>query len=90
MNHNFPDTPSNSCTTCNLPENLEHFFFIADDIVKLNFLDSIMLLNSKFHSLKPKEKTKFFLYGDYSLSDDTNKSVLKATLKFLNDSGRFS
>ena len=26
MNHNFLDTPSNSCTTYNLSENLEHFF----------------------------------------------------------------
>ena len=25
-NHNFLDTPSNICTTCNSPENLEHFF----------------------------------------------------------------
>ena len=92
MNHNFLDTPSNICTSCNLPENLEHFFLycLRYTEARQNFLDSIMLLNSKFHSLKPKEKTKFFLYGDYSLSNDTNKSVLKATLKFLNDTGRFS
>ena len=92
MNHNFLDTPSNICMTFNLPENLEHFFLYCRRYTEArqNFLDSIMLLNSKFHSLKPKEKTKFFLYGDYSLSNDTNKSVLKATLKFLNDTGRFS
>ena len=92
MNHNFLDTPSNSCTTCNLSENLEYFFLYCTRYTedRQHFIDSIMLLNRKFHSLKPKEKPKFFLYGEKSWSNDTNKSVLKATLKFLNDTGRFS
>ena len=90
--HNFLDTPSNICTTCNSPENLEHFFLHCTrfSVARHEFLKTIILLNRDFHLLEPKVKIKFLLYGDKSLSNITNKSVLKSSIKYLNDTKRFS
>ena len=46
-NHNFLDTPSNICTTCNSPENLEHFIVYCMCFIefRLNLLNTIILLN---------------------------------------------
>ena len=90
--YNFIDTPSNVCINCDLPETLEHFFlFCCRYILARNKLFSdVVPLKSNFQSLKSSEKTKFLLYGDKSLSKGSSYLVLKATLTFLQDSGRFS
>ena len=90
--HNFIDTPSNICTTCKSPENTEHFFLHCARFTeaRYTFLNTIHLLNRNFHLLVPEEKSLFLLYGDKSLANDTNKLVLKATLKYLKDTERFA
>ena len=79
-NHNLLDTPSNICTTCNSPENLEHFFLYCICFVefRLNLRNTIVLLSRNVLLLESNEKTRFLLYDDKLLSNATNKSVLKA------------
>ena len=91
-NHNFLDTPSDKCITCNRTENLEHFFLYCARFVSPRRLlfTSIQSLNINFELLEPRDKTKFLLYGDSSLDLARNKLLLKATLKFVADTERFS
>ena len=90
--HNFLDTPSNICTTCKSPENTEHFFLHCARFTeaRYTFLNTIHLLNRKFHLLVPEEKSLFLLYGDKSLANYTKMLVLKATLKYIKDTERFA
>ena len=91
-NHNFLDTPSDKCITCNRTENLEHFFLYCARFVSPRRLlfTSIQSLNINFELLEPRDKIKFLLYGDSSLDLARNKLLLKATLKFVADAERFS
>ena len=91
-NHNFLDTPSDKCITCNRTENLEHFFLYCARFVSPRRLlfTSIQSLNINFELLEPRDKIKFLLYGDSSLDLARNKLLLKATLKFVADTERFS
>ena len=70
-NHKFLDTPSNKCITCDRTENLEHFFLYCTRFVAPRHL--------LFELLDSRDKTKFVLYGDSSLSLATNKLLLKDT-----------
>ena len=90
--HNFIDTPSDICTNCNLPETLEHFFLFCCryTLARNNLFSDVIPFKSDFQSLQSSDKTKFLLYGDKSLNNGINYLVLKATLTFLEDSGRFS
>ena len=91
-NHKFLDTPSNKCITCDRTENLEHFFLYCTRFVAPRHLlfTSIKSLKNNFEHLDSRDKTKFLLYGDSSLDLATNKLLLKATLKFVADTERFS
>ena len=92
MNHNFLDTPSDKCVTCNRSENLEHFFLFCIRFTEARhtLLNSVHVLYRNFELLQPKLKTKCLLYGDSSLNFATNKSLLQATLQFLRDTERFT
>ena len=92
MNHKFLDTPSDKCVMCNLSENVEHFFLFCIRFVEPRQLlfSSIRALNVDFVNLNPRDKTKLLLYGDDSLYCTSNRLLLKATLKFILDSERFS
>ena len=88
-NHNFLDTHSGICTTCNSPENLEHFllYCICFTEARLIFLNANLLLNRNVLPLEPNEETRFLMYGDKLLSNDNN---IQATLKYLKETERFS
>ena len=91
VNHNFLDTPSDKCITCNTPEDLEHFLLHCARFTEFRhtLFNSVHSLNANFQLLSPKGKIKFFLYGDKSLNDATNRSIITATLLFLKATERF-
>ena len=90
--HNFLDTPSDKCATCNRSENLEHFFFHCTRFTEERkvLFNTLLALYRSFDLLQPKEKAKCLLYGDSSLNFATNKLLLKATLKYLKETERFT
>ena len=91
-NHRFLDTPSDKCATCNSSETLVHFFLYCTRFtdVRYTLLNSVHALYGGFELLQSKEKTNLLLYGDSSLNFATNNLLLKATLKFLKDTERFT
>ena len=91
-NHNFIDTPSDKCIVCKRSENLEHFFLHCTRFIesRKTLLDLIQSLDVNFRLLQARDKIKLLLYGNSSLNYATNRLLLKATLKFLHDSKRFS
>ncbi len=91
-NHNFLDAPSDKCDTCNRSENLEHLFLYCIRFIEERhvLLSSVLVLYRNFELMQPKEKTRLLLYGDSSLDFATNRLLLKATLRFLNETGRFT
>ena len=80
---------NNLLNKCKIPE---HFFLHCARFTeaRYTFLNTIHLLNRNFLLLVPEEKSLFILYGDKSLAHDTNKLVLKATLKYLKYTERFA
>ena len=84
--HGFRDTtdPFCSCRT-NSVETTEHFLLHCSNFSN----DRIVLFNSLHNHgisvipLQPSFLTRFFLYGDISLSDEINREVLSAVIQFL-------
>ena len=90
--HNFLDSPTDKCVTCDSSENPEHFFLYCTRFTEQRhvLLNSVLALYRSFELLQPKEKTKCLLYGDNSLNFATNRLLLIATLKFFKESERFT
>ena len=89
-NHNFSDTPSDTCFCKNVVEDTDHFILHCpfydthrselrakvSSILSLNNIDLII-------------SSKLLLYGHDSLSLQDNRDILLATLKFIFESNRF-
>ena len=91
--HKFIEVTSNKCGTCNLSETNEHYLLYCtrfNDARRTLFRKILTLDISNFENLKSEEKTKLLLYGDVSLKDLVNKSLIEATIIFIDDSKRFS
>ena len=92
FNYNFADTDTNACLCNNGTENTDHFllkciFFLDQRETLLKPVNDI-LQNYNVHIAL--DDYRFFLYGHHLLSQEDNKSILCATIKFIKDSKRFS
>ena len=86
------DTPSDLCI-CNIgAEDTKHFLFkcpfhatkraiLATEVIRI-------LIRNNLNHLANDEK--FYLYGNDSLNDFDNKSILIATIKYIHETNRFS
>ena len=89
--HNFSDTPSEKCSTCNVTEDIEHFLLVCvnHEIHRDVLFRVVNEIFPRFEHLQCNEKVKVLLYGENSLTNGQNKQMLLETLKFLNASERF-
>ena len=90
-NHNFIDTPSENCSTCNVTEDTEHYLLacVNHEIHRDVLFRVVRNLFPRFQILQSKEKVKVLLYGEVSLTNDINKQILLETLNFLKATKRF-
>ena len=94
MNHKFIDTPVDTCLCSMHAETTSHFLlecpnFTAHRQEFLETIDSILILND-LENISDRNKVHLILYGHDKLNFAENREVLKATIKFISKSGRFS
>ena len=92
--HNFRDTINPMCPTSDGIEDTEHFLLLCPsfDIQRQDLLAGIVELLRPFVSITDFSNdalTQLLLYGNQELSYDLNKNILKLTLRFIHESGRF-
>ena len=90
FNHNFIDTPNNTCLCGNGTEDTEHFLLVCPFFANLRkslFVNVSKLVN--FQSLNTNDKIKCLLYGSQGLLDSQNAQILSETINFILQTKRF-
>ena len=95
VSHNFRDTIDPMCPTNDGIEDTEHFLLLCPsfDIQRRDLLAGVSELLRPYvriNSLPNNALVQILLYGDKDLPTDINKNVLKSTLKFIHQTGRFN
>ena len=90
--HNFRDTPNDICLCQSGVESTIHFllhcpFFNAG---REELLTSIQPISGDLSSSNDSSLRDLLLYGSKTLSPEQNKQILNATLKFIQNTGRFN
>ena len=75
------------------PEDSVHFFTkcILYNIYRVDLIDDLKHILRKIKPIPalPDELTLIYLYGNSQLTKSENKQILKASIKFIYNSGRF-
>ena len=92
--HNFRDTINPMCLTSDGIKDTEHFLLLCPsfDVQRQDLLAGIVELLRPFVPITDFSNdalTQLLLYGNQELSYDLNKNILKLTLRFIHESGRF-
>ena len=94
IKHNFQDTPSDVCDCGNEPENSLHFFIKCPlhDPSRINLVRSTrnILRANNLTDLSQAELVHVYMYGHPETNYNENCQVLKASLKFIKETKRFS
>ena len=82
------------CPTNDGIEDTEHFLLLCPsfDVQRRHLLAGVSVLLRQFveiNSLSNDVLVQILLYGDKNLSNEINKSILKLTLVFIHNTGRF-
>ena len=93
--HNFDDTPSDLCNCrLNTAETTCHFFLYCPYFVNprrvLFATVNPILLKYETRFLEDNSLLKLLLYGGEKFGLEDNQNILKATIKFIRNSSRFS
>ena len=93
-NHNFIDTPNGICLCAQDEETTRHFLLDCPILALprrelFRKIDPILVMND-LATLSDRNKKDLLLYGNENLTLIENQKVLKATIKFISQSGRFS
>ena len=92
VRHMFADTPTDSCSCGIGTEDTKHFLFscplYANQRAILAATVIGILAPSNLNFLANTES--LYLYGHHSLSDADNRNIIKATIKYIEESNRFS
>ncbi len=92
--HNFSDTLNPMCPINDGVEDTEHFLLHCHShhLQRNNLLNRVqaILLSNGLSNLSNEELVSIILYGDIRLPFESNKTIIKATLEFIESSKRFS
>ena len=93
MNHKFLDTPDDTCQCTQNAETTHHFLLVCPIFTThrqklLEIIDPILFLND-LENISGQSKVHLLLYGHDKLNYIENREVLKATINFISQSGRF-
>ena len=90
--HNFLDTPTDMCDCQVEGEDCTHFFLscVLYDAQRTALLNSVMAIFRKYHLNEQAINIKVLLYGHPIMTSTDNKTILQATIQFINDTERYS
>ena len=93
-NHNFLDTPDDTCQCTENAETPHHFFLHCPNFVehRRNLFDTLnpILLDKNLGFIDDRNYVQLLLYGHKKLNLHENQSILKATINFIQKTSRFS
>ena len=91
--HNFRDTLNPMCPSNDGIEDTEHFLLLCPsfDLQRRDLLAGVLAILRPFgyNNLSNKVLTQYSLYGNKDLPSDLNRMILKLTLAFIHNTGRF-
>ena len=90
--HKFTDTPSNICLCKQGAEDTYHFillcsFYTNHRAVLVSTVSDILQKNGVARS---GNELQLYLYGHPSINDSNNRKILLSTIKYINETNRFS
>ena len=93
--HKFNDTPNELCSCrLNTAETTSHFLLYCPNFFNLRkalyATVNPILLKYETRFLEDNSLLRLLLYGDHKFKLEDNQSILKATIKFIRNSSRFS
>ena len=89
--HNFLDTPRDTCD-CNLaPEDTVHYFLNCPTFTfcRHSLVNTVLHIISKYNLAHLIDNVYIYLYGHSNISASDNRHILLATIKYINETGRF-
>ena len=88
--HNFRDTIDPMCSCGLEPVTTLHYLFRCDlySDLRTELLNDICALNPTLKNLSHEKLLNILLYGSENFSFNTNKKIIKSTIKFLKTSER--
>ena len=94
MNHNFQDTPNDTCNCSLNAETSHHFLLHCPNYINqrqelFHVLNPIMLVNN-MHVFDDNNLIQLLLYGHVKLKFHENQRILKSTINFIRKTFRFS
>ena len=92
MRHNFADTPVDLCLCKTGIEDTEHFLFKCPFFAssRMALASTVILILIQQNLAHVGNSVETYLYGHVSLSEDDNRSILLATIKYIKGSHRFT
>ena len=92
--HNFMDTQNSMCACALNDETTSHFLlecptFTYHRNILFRTINPILLLND-LDDIRGNNMVRLLLYGHEKFNREENHEILKATIKYVNESGRFS
>ena len=91
--HNFRDTLNPMCPSNDGIEDTEHFLLLCPsfDLQRRDLLAGVLAILRPFgyNNLSNMVLTQYLLYGNKDLPSDLNRMILKLTLAFIHNTGRF-
>ena len=91
-NHNFVDTPSNICLCKQGTEDTYHFLLSCQFYrnYRTALVSTVSDILQKNGVALAANELLVYLYGHPSLNDSENRIILQSTIKYINETGRFS
>ena len=89
--HNFLDTPNDICSCNQASADTFHYLLRCGLFApqRDRLLTYVQIILNKYNLVNLLDNVDVFLYGHRNISIDDNKNILLATMKFINETGRF-
>ena len=90
--HKFIDTPSAICHCNQGIEDTSHFLFTCPSYVtqRAALVSSVNEILHKVRLNHLENQSKLYLYGDSSINNSDNKTIILSTIKYIKETQRFS
>ena len=91
-NHNFIDTPTDTCLCNQGIEDSNHFFFLCPfyAIQRATLAASVIIILQNYNLNHLGNQLELYLYGHRSINLTDNRRILSSTVKYIKDTRRFS
>ena len=89
--HNFADISSEICECGAGPEDASHYLFFCSNFhaQRAQLMNQVIPLLRNYNLMQHIHSPCLFLYGDKSISDSDNKTIISSTIEYILESEKF-